>query len=165
MVSYGNSKYILRLCVLNNPALLSRYQSHSSSYDGDSGVDLFVPADIEFERWDSICIDHQVQAEMIDATTGESVSYYLYPRSSVSTTPLRLNNSVGVIDSGYRGSLKSFFTAFPIETHYKNGPYRVEKYTRLVQICSPTLERIHVELVNELSQTERGHKGFGSSGK
>ena len=38
------------------------------------------------------------------------VSYYLYPRSSVSTkTPLRLANSVGIIDSGYRGNIKAVF--------------------------------------------------------
>ena len=44
--------------------------------------------------------------------------------------------------------------------------YEIEKNTRLVQICLPTLEPFHINIVDEsqLSQTSRGSGGFGSTG-
>jgi dUTP pyrophosphatase len=90
-----------------------------------------------------------------------STGFYMYPRSSVSKTPLRLSNSVGIIDAGYRGNLGAF-----VDNISANG-YNVEKGTRLFQICAPNLEPIHVELVsseNDLGNSERGSGGFGSTG-
>ena len=87
--------------------------------------------------------------------------FYMYPRSSVSKTPLRLSNSVGIIDAGYRGNLGAF-----VDNISANN-YNVEKGTRLFQICAPNLEPIHVELVsseNDLGNSERGSGGFGSTG-
>ena len=88
--------------------------------------------------------------------------FYMYPRSSISKTPLTLSNSVGVIDSGYRGNLIAAFR------YLSNSctPYTVDKYNRLIQICHPSLCKIFVILVNkeELTTTERGTDGFGSTG-
>ena len=44
------------------------------------------------------------------------------------------------------------------------GFITIPKHTRLVQICSPTLESINVEIVTKLSDSERGENGFGSTG-
>jgi dUTP pyrophosphatase len=93
-----------------------------------------------------------------------SVGYYLYPRSSTGTkTPLRLANSVGIIDSGYRGNIISVFD------NWKNSTYVVEKYNRLVQICPPDLSYpmsvTMVENDDTLGRTERGEGGFGSTGR
>jgi dUTP pyrophosphatase len=99
---------------------------------------------------------------MIENTTGRNVSYYLYPRSSLSKTPLRLANSVGIIDAGYRGNL--IVALDHINRDYKNEEtYTIENGTRLVQICSPSLESFDFKLVNELSETKRGAGGFGST--
>jgi dUTP pyrophosphatase len=92
---------------------------------------------------------------------GMPLSYYLYPRSSVSKTNLRLANSVGIIDSGYRGNIIGMFDIINHENNF------CEKYSRLLQICSPTLKPLHVEIVNNidlLGLTERGDNGFGSTG-
>ena len=95
------------------------------------------------------------------------VSFYLYPRSSIGKTPLRMSNSVGIIDSGYRGHIIAAFDA-PPEFTCKGGSYTVDAYQRLVQICPPDLSYpIYVELVDaieDLGQTERGEGGFGSTG-
>ena len=92
-------------------------------------------------------------------------AYYLYPRSSISKTPLRLANSVGIIDSGYRGNLGGFFD---IQSGYQVGRHDIyEQYQRLVQICSNTLEPFKVILVDDIDKlgtTERGEGGFGSTG-
>ena len=89
------------------------------------------------------------------------VGYYSYPRSSISKTPLLLANSVGIIDSGYRGQIIGAFRNLSIE------PYKVEQYTRLLQICAPDLRPFTVELVDNtfFEETLRGEGGFGSTGK
>ena len=90
-----------------------------------------------------------------------SIPYFIYPRSSISKTPLVLSNHVGIIDSGYRGIL------FCAVRNISNIDYNIVKNTRLFQICHPNLSPFFVELVqpNELSSTERGEGGFGSTGK
>ena len=89
------------------------------------------------------------------------VGYFLYPRSSTGTkTPLRLANSLGIIDAGYRGN---YIAAFD---NIREAVFTVDRLQRLVQICPPNLTYpLRVELVEELEQTERGAGGFGSTGK
>ena len=74
-------------------------------------------------------------------------------------TPLRLSNSVGIIDAGYRGTLKAILDNIDLEE-----PYVVEKGTRLLQLCSPIMDEITYEVVNALSNTSRGTGGLGSTG-
>ena len=121
-------------------------------------------------------IDFQVKcsAQLVKndccGTTTRYTGYYMYPRSSLSKTRLRLANSVGIIDSGYRGNLIGMFDCFSAgkqslcETEYD---YVVKPYEKLLQICAPDLRPIFVELVNseeELSiMTSRGEDGFGST--
>jgi dUTP pyrophosphatase len=122
-------------------------------------------------------IDFQVKcsAQLIKRNIGDNNSskytgYYMYPRSSLSKTRLRLANSVGIIDSGYRGNLIGMFDCFSAgkqslcETEYD---YVVKPYEKLLQICAPDLRPIFVELVEseeELSSvTLRGDGGFGST--
>jgi dUTP pyrophosphatase len=89
--------------------------------------------------------------------------YYMYPRSSTgSKTALRLANSVGIIDSGYRGNLMA---CFDVITN-TNSPSSFDSYTSLVQVCAPSLVPIVIFIVDELDEdTERGDGGFGSTGK
>tara|TARA_B100001142_G_C14259951_1_gene626624 strand:+ start:688 stop:1299 length:612 start_codon:yes stop_codon:yes gene_type:complete len=95
---------------------------------------------------------------------GRPVSYYLWVRSSTGAkTPLRLANSAGIIDSGYRGEIISAFD------NISDDNYNVEQFQRLVQICPPEISYpMLVKFVSckeDLGCTERGEKGFGSSGK
>ena len=98
------------------------------------------------------------------------VGFYLYPRSSISNTSLRLANNVGIIDSGYRGCLAGMFDIVSRITSddLTEGQFlRLQPYHRLLQICSPTLEPFTVEMVfdeSTLGTTTRGTGGFGSTG-
>ena len=170
---------ILKLAVnTNNNELTSLYeqkvQSHNASIlnntFADSGFDLFVPDITTFDKEiDSKFIDFQVKAEMMycDVTTNamKTCAYVIYPRSSISKTPLMLANHTGIIDAGYRGSLIGAFRWLRCGSASPEA-YVVEKNTRLAQICHPTLCPIYVVIVyeNELSSTERGAGGFGSTG-
>ena len=139
---------------------VQKHNNQIASGFPNAGFDLFSPEDkkvIVEEK--TFFLDTQVVCSMYNETN-DYISYYLYPRSSIIKTPLRLANSVGIIDSGYRGNIKA---AFDIK-----NDYHIEKYSRLVQICSPTLNPLFVTIVDtleELGVTERGSGGFGSTGK
>ena len=161
----------------------------------DAGFDLFTPLQTETETEDKTIIlyedskkpkkthtiDFKVvcSAQMvtdIDITSQEEVLYHtgydMRPRSSLSNTSLRLANSVGTIDAGYRGHLMGKFDLIHSEllpnTDFANLGYSLDKYVRLVQICAPNLLPILVKIVDtkeELGTSLRGEGGFGSSGK
>jgi dUTPase len=106
--------------------------------------------------------------------TGKSFNtgYYMYPRSSLSKTQLRLANSTGIIDSGYRGHLIGMFDVVNIQNSNdedRDADYFGKKYDRYLQICAPGLVPIIVEIVGskeELGEeTQRGSGGFGSTGR
>jgi len=100
--------------------------------------------------------------------------FYLYPRSSISKTRMRLANSVGIIDSGYRGDLIAavdtigFFGSTDIWHIWKETLSPIKKYDRYFQVCAPDLSPFLVHIVDaehELSPpTNRGCGGFGSTG-
>jgi hypothetical protein len=101
-----------------------------------------------------------------------NTGYYMYPRSSLSKTQLRLANSTGIIDAGYRGHLIGMFDVVnvqPDSSDDKEADYFGKKFERYLQICAPGLVPILVEIVEnkeDLSEeTERGDNGFGSTGR
>ncbi len=81
----------------------------------------------------------------------------VFPRSSVYKHGMLLTNSVGVIDSDYRGEIRAVFLGVSDEMRYKVG----ERACQMVIVKIPEVEMIEVE---ELSETERGVGGFGSTG-
>lgn len=96
--------------------------------------------------------------------------YYLYPRSSIVKTSIRLANSVGIIDSGYRGEIMAVVDKHDTSNDWKTVLNRdCKQYDRLFQICAGDLKPFRVEIVEsecELScVTERGDGGFGSTGR
>lgn len=83
----------------------------------------------------------------------------VFPRSSVCKTGLSLANSVGVIDSDYRGSISFvFYKPMPCIVPYLPG----DRIGQLVIMPIPEVEFVEAE---ELSETERGEGGYGSTGK
>lgn len=131
----------------------------------DAGFDLYAPALQEMSSNTINKLDHLVKcsAQIVnrDATT-HNTGYYMYPRSSISKTPVRLANCTGIIDSGYRGHLMGMMDCLI-------SNYSVIKYDRLVQICAPGLVPIFVELVEKEEElgapTIRGEGGIGSTGR
>ena len=105
----------------------------------------------------------QKPMQIFDSNTCSYIPYYLYPRSSISKTPLLCANSVGIIDRDYRGNIMGKVRYLPFDLEAKD-PYLVDKGTRLFQICSPDLHPIKVKLVDQLTETSRGEGGFGSTG-
>ena len=144
-----------------NTDLTNLYSNHQHYNPGDSGLDLFCPETITVNPGETICIDLQIQCEaLVEETSENNISYYLYPRSSMgSRTPLRLSNSVGIIDAGYRGNLCAYVD------NIKDESYTIERGDRLFQLCAPNLESIRFSIVNQLSDSQRGVGGFGSTGR
>tara|TARA_B100001094_G_C18115487_1_gene763728 strand:+ start:743 stop:1441 length:699 start_codon:yes stop_codon:yes gene_type:complete len=132
------------------------YENHTTFYPGDSGLDLFNIHQKHVTSGETVFIDLEIKCEMID-DHGNNVSYYLYPRSSISKLPLRLANNVGIIDAGYRGNLKIALDNIKLED------YQIQSSDRLVQICAPNLQPFEIEVVDELSDSKRGENGFGST--
>lgn len=83
----------------------------------------------------------------------------IFPRSSIYRTKLSLSNSVGVIDSGYRGEVSAIFNlkGQPFEEYYDGD--------RVCQMIIMSYPEIELKQVEELSETERGEGGYGSTGK
>ena len=84
----------------------------------------------------------------------------VFPRSSNANKLLLLSNSVGVIDAGYRGEVTAKFKRlYPIS----QGEYAIgERFAQLIVMPIPEVE---FEEAEELSESERGVGGYGSSGK
>jgi hypothetical protein len=155
-----------------------RQSQESGEAHMDSGFDLFIPtkvdskdflyADIVYGHETSfMTIDHYVRCAMTlidDQGKSYPSAYYMYPRSSISKTPLRLTNSVGIIDSGYRGNLIAKVDF--LGNHGRS--FAITPGMRLFQVCNPLLRPFDgVELVSspeELGRTTRGTGGFGSTG-
>ena len=149
----------------------------------DAGFDLFAPETIDFfgPGWPQKSpvnkLDFKICcAARMHADTGKNYNtgYYMHPRSSLSKTQLRLANSTGIVDAGYRGHLIGMFDVVnippnPTQTADRVSDYSGMKYDRYLQICAPGLVPIMVEIVDSLgdlgSETERGAGGFGSTGR
>jgi dUTP pyrophosphatase len=137
-------------------------QALEKADSGDAGIDLYVPDDLHITDTSSTTfLNHKIVCRMTllyPNAEEADVSYYLYPRSSMAKTRLRLANSVGIIDSGYRGPIITALDA--------RGEEIIAAYTRLVQLCSPTLEPVRLVVVDHIdTNTARGAGGFGSTGK
>jgi len=162
----------------------------------DAGFDLFAPTDNPGENniffYESMTgfpckLDYKVvcSAKMYtDNGKCYNTGYYMYPRSSISKTLLRLANGTGIIDAGYRGHLTGMFDIKrQVNIDYNNNTVNIvnsnnlntcvdyvgEKYDRYVQLCAPGLVPILVEYVNNIEElgeeTVRGAGGLGSTGR
>ena len=99
------------------------------------------------------------------------VGYYLYCRSSTCLkTPFRLANSVGIIDSGYRGNIKANFDVLKTDLNVDlNLDLKFMEEVRYVQICPSSLDiPMRIVIVDDIAllggKTTRGTGGFGSTG-
>lgn len=135
-----------------------RVNAHNAALEKefpDSGFNLFSIGEVQFFKGDlSRTINTGVHARF---DTG--LPFTVEPRSSISKTPLRLANSRGIIDAGYRGEL-----LIKCDAH---GDFKLEKDKSFFQVLAPDLSAFRVELVSSLEalgSTVRGAGGFGSTG-
>jgi len=119
---------------------------------GDAGMDMVATSLVKGEVYYEYGTD--IAVEIPEGHVG-----LLFPRSSISKTKQILANHVGVVDSGYRGEIKFRFKKLA----WDNGEvYNVgDKIGQLIIMPYPT---ILLKEVSDLSETQRGDTGFGSSG-
>lgn len=135
-----------------SPDVRSLYSTQEDT-KGNSGFDLYLPEMTVFPAGKVRYVDFGVQM----MATSES-GYFFIPRSSISKTPLRLANSVGLIDPTYRGNLMAALE------NTSSGDITIHAGTRLMQVCLPSLTPFRVDWANHLPATARGAGGFGSTG-
>lgn len=140
----------IKLQVINNYRFPLRYAT-----DGAAGLDL------HYQHCES------VYGEYIMGYTGLHVAIpqghvgLLIPRSSLHTKGWQLANTIGVIDSDYRGEI--LIKLVPTKQDYwPDLPQYGDRIAQLVIVPCPTVE---VEEVTELPTTDRGDGGFGSTGR
>ena len=140
---------------LNEGAIVPSY-----SKQGDAGLD-FTAVEISRDNVGNITYHTGLAVEIPEGYVG-----LLFPRSSISKKQQFLTNSVGVIDSGYRGEIMAKFK--PVMGSYESildlfesNEYQVGD--RIVQLIILPYPQIEFEEVEELSVSERGYGGFGST--
>ena len=121
------------------------YKNHKHFHQGDAGLDVYIVENQTIKPGETTRIKLGISCENIDKK-----AYFLMPRSSISKTPLRLANSVGLIDAGYRGEIMAAVD------NIKDFAYEVEIGQRLFQIVAMDGSAIHFELGDHLSETTRG---------
>lgn len=129
----------------------------NKQYSTDSGWDLKFTEDYTIQAGETKKIDFGVSISCYDEEY-DGTAVWLVPRSSIVKTPLRLANSMGLIDSSYRGTIKAYVD------NIKSESFSVKKGESLFQLASPSLRPFTVQVVKELTETERGENGFGSTG-
>ena len=153
---------MLSLYVRTANEYLSNYYSsknNNTTNNTDSGFDLCLPNDI-IVPGNSIGFKIPLGIFCESKYDDNSIhGFYLYPRSSTgSKTPLRMSNSLGIIDYDYRGEI------IACVDNISEADFYGTKGQRLFQICSYNLSPINIILKNSLSNTSRGENGYGSTG-
>ena len=139
----------VRIKKINKNAVIPSYAK-----SGDAGMDLIATSIISDTQF-QITYGLGIALEIPEGFVG-----LVFPRSSIRKTDLSLTNCVGVIDSGYRGELQATF-----RKHKGVASAKYEVGDRVAQIMIIPHPEIEFEEADELSDTERGEGGFGSTGK
>lgn len=148
----------IRIKKLHPNAVIPKY-----SKEGDAGMDLTVTSIYSEDEY-HITYGFGIAMEIPEGYVG-----LVFPRSSIRDFDLTLSNSVGVIDSGYRGEIQGTFkktiqaiTYNPHKIYMGGTIYSVGE--RAAQIMVMPIPYITFVETNELSDSVRGYGGFGSTG-
>lgn len=146
-----NDKIKVKVKRVRDGAKLPTYGS-----DGAGCFDFYSTVDIVVRTREKAKIPLGVAMEV-----PEGHVLLIMPRSSIGLqTPLRMANSVGVIDSDYRGEICALY-----ENQHDLLNYHIRVGERIAQGCIVPVPTVEFEEVNTLSETKRGTGGFGSTGK
>lgn len=144
---------------LHKDAVIPKYAK-----PGDAGLDL-TAVSMNIDEYGNICYGTGLAFEIPEGYVG-----LIFPRSSICKEQLLLSNAVGVIDSGFRGEVSFKFkpsVAFDklgdLTSKLLYGAYKIgDRIGQIIIMPYPQIEFVEVD---ELSETERGTDGYGSSGK
>ena len=148
---------------LSNDAVVPSYAK-----DGDAGMDLTATSK-SYDEHGNVVYGTSLAFEIPKGYVG-----YLFPRSSNTKKDLILGNSVGVVDSGYRGevvfkfkpSIEFVTHSFAVNQKCGHMPHIHDQYEigdRIGQIIIMPIPEIKFNVVDELSSSDRGVGGFGST--
>ncbi|MCX7820213.1 MAG: dUTP diphosphatase [Brevinematales bacterium] len=135
---------------LHNNAIFPEYHS-----TGAAGADIYscLEEDVVIKPGDIVLIPTGLAVEI-----PEGYEIQIRPRSGLATKGIILPNSPGTIDSDYRGEIKVILMNLGKE------PFVIHNHDRIGQMVLSKYEKIEFEEVSQLSDSERGSGGFGSTG-
>lgn len=126
------------------------------AHETDAAADLYAMEDIALKEHS---LGNKIRTG-VKIQLPEGWLALIIPRSSIGAkTPLRLSNSVGLIDSGYRGELGVLYDNIGDE------PYVINAGDRIAQLLVMPSYRFQAKVVDILADSDRGETGFGDSGK
>ena len=120
---------------------------------GDAGMDLYASESITLKSMERGTVKTGIAVEIPEGYVG-----LVWDKSGLSHTH-GIKTLGGVVDAGYRGEVKIGVVNLSDET------YMFEKYHKIAQLLVQKVEHVEIQEVKELSESERGHNGFGSTGK
>jgi dUTP pyrophosphatase len=136
---------------LHADAVIPSYSTY-----GDAAMDL-TAVSLTIDKYDNLVYYTGLSMEIPYGYVG-----LIFPRSSVSKLELSLANSVGVIDSGYRGEIMCKFKRLANDLSQISGYVSGDRVAQIMIIPKPEISFVEVD---ELSDSVRGEGGFGSTGK
>ena len=126
------------------------------AHEGDAGLDLVAAESVTLAPGGGrALVPTGIAIGLPEGTAG-----LVMPRSGMAARHgISIVNSPGLVDSGYTGELKvNLINTDPVEA------YEVERGARIAQLVVQRVERMDLVEVDELSESDRGAAGFGSSG-
>jgi len=148
------NKFEVKVKKLNENAVIPKYAK-----DGDAGMDLVATSIISNTTFD-VTYGTGIAMEIPKGYVG-----LVFPRSSIRKTDLSLTNCVGVIDSGYRGEIQATFKKVFGKNDIRIDEMDYKVGDRIAQIMIIPYPSVTFIESDELSDSERGEGGFGSTGK
>ncbi|WP_042354836.1 dUTP diphosphatase [Bacillus rubiinfantis] len=141
--------YNLKVKLIDKDAMLP-FQAHP----GDAGFDLFAAEEKLIKSGEAELISTGIILELPEGTEAQ-----VRPRSGLALKhSVTVLNSPGTIDEGYRGEVKV------ILINHGKEDFKVEKQMRIAQMVIAPVAKVQLTQVEEVSGSERGTGGFGSSG-
>ncbi|MCH3964239.1 MAG: dUTP diphosphatase [Clostridium sp.] len=124
------------------------------AHEGDAGLDLFSVEKVLIKPMERKLVSTGIRIQLPENTEAQ-----VRPRSGLALkNGITLLNSPGTIDEGYRGEIKVLMINLGEE------PFLIEENMKIAQMVIKPVERVQVNEVSELTDTERGEGGFGSTG-
>lgn len=141
--------YNIKIKLLNKDARLP-FRAH----EGDAGLDLFSCEEKIIKSGETALISTGIQMELPKGTEAQ-----VRPRSGLALKhSITVLNSPGTIDEGYRGEIKI------ILINLGKTDFKIEKQMRIAQMVIAPVVKVHVVETTEITASDRGANGFGSSG-
>ncbi|MGL4108697.1 dUTP diphosphatase [Clostridium sp. LP20] len=142
-------KFLLKVEKVNEKAIIPNY-----AHEGDAGLDVYSVEKLILNPGERGLVHTGIKIELPKNTEAQ-----IRPRSGLALKHgISLVNSPGTIDEGYRGEIGV------IVINHSNEAFVVEEGMKIAQMVIKPVWRVEVEEVNSLTDSERGEKGYGSSG-